>query len=215
MTDNTFAAPVGDGETGANRKMLLVGGAAAVAVLAGAGWFLLHGGSSSDNLALPVAHGAPVVAHHAQVTKATLKTKVATTKLPAVSSVKIGRDPFAALYVVPAAPAAGSGSTTTSTAPTTTTTIAPATSATDTSTNARYTVVLTKVATSPGGGKYFTWKIGTTYKTVIPNQRFGKYGELVVLTWVKNTKGAIIGAVLQVGDDNPIGVPIGVKTSVQ
>ena len=214
MTDNMFAEAPADGGEGSNRKVVLLGGGVAVAVLAGAGWFLLHGGSSSDPVALTVVHRAPVVAHNAQVAKSTLKAK--TSQLPAASSVKIGRDPFAALYVVPAAaaPAAPTGTTGTTTAPTTGTTT-PTTSVTDTAANARYTIVLTKVTTGSGGAKFFTFKIGTTYKTVIPAQRFGKYGELVVLTWVENSKHAVIGAVLQVGDDNPIGVPIGVKTSVQ
>jgi hypothetical protein len=214
MTDNTFAAAPAEEAAGSSRKLVLVGGAAAVAVLAGAGWFLLHGGSDSDSAALPVVHRAPVVAHNAQVATSTLKSKVATTKLPAASTVKIGRDPFAALYVAPVAAPAGTG-TTTSTAPTGTTTATTPTNPTDTAANARYTIVLTKVTTGSGGAKFFTFKIGTTYKTVIPAQRFGKYGELVVLTWVENSKHAVIGAVLQVGDDNPIGVPIGVKTSVQ
>jgi hypothetical protein len=142
----------------------------------------------------------------------TLKSKVPLTQLPAASSVKIGRDPFAALYVVSAAagPAAGTPATGTATG-----TATPAPSSTDTSGNARYSIVLTKITTDPGGAKFFTFKIGTTLKEVLPAQRFGKYGELVVLSWVKDKKGAAIGAILQVGDDNPIGVPIGVKTSVQ
>ena len=36
-----------------------------------------------------------------------------------------------------------------------------------------------------------------------------------MLSYTKSAKGAVTGAVLQVGDDNPILVPIGVKTSVQ
>jgi hypothetical protein len=213
MTDNTFAEAPADGGEGSNRKVVLMGGGVAVAVLAGAGWFLLHSGSSSDPTALPVVHRAPVVAHNAQVTKSTLKRK--TTQLPAASSVKIGRDPFAALYVVPVAAAPASTTGTSTTPATGTTTATTPTNPTDTAANARYTIVLTKVTTGSGGAKFFTFKIGTTYKTVIPAQRFGKYGELVVLTWVENSKHAVIGAVLQVGDDNPIGVPIGVKTSVQ
>jgi hypothetical protein len=71
-----------------------------------------------------------------------------------------------------------------------------------------------KVTSDKGGAKLYTFMIGKESKTVLPAQRFGKYGELVVLTYVKDKKGAAVGAVLQVGDDNPITVPVGVKTSV-
>ena len=50
--------------------------------------------------------------------------------------------------------------------------------------------------------------------TVIPAQRFGKYGEIVVLAYEKNTAGKVTGAIIQVGDDSPIDVMIGETVSV-
>jgi hypothetical protein len=216
MTDTTFTPPAGESSEGSQRKgLVLVGGAVGLLVLAGAGWFLLHGGSNGNtDYSLP-PHKVPAVMQ--QPTKATAaktmqKSSVpATSKLPPASSVKIGRDPFAALYVTPVAPVAAP-STAPSTSPSTPGTT---TSATDTASNVRYTIVLTKVASDPGGAKLYTFKIGTASKTVLAAQRFGKYGELVVLTYVKSSKGSVIGAVLQVGDDNPIQIPVGVKVSVQ
>jgi hypothetical protein len=217
MTENSFTAVAEDVEEGPNRKpLLLVGAAAAVAVLAGAGWFLLHGGSSSDtSYALPVPHHAPVAA--GKPVGSTLKSKVpATTKLPAVSAIKIGRDPFLALYVVPAS--APASTTTTGTTPTGTTTGSTTTgntsTGTTTPTTARYVLVLKTVTRDPGGAYLFNFTVDGTPKTVLPAQRFGKYGELVVLTYVKSSKGAVTGAVVQVGDDSPIQVPLGVKVSV-
>ena len=50
--------------------------------------------------------------------------------------------------------------------------------------------------------------------TVIPAQRFGKYGELVVLAYTRNAAGTATGVIIQVGDDNPIDIKIGEKVSV-
>jgi hypothetical protein len=215
MTDNMFASAPEAEEQGSRRKLpILLGGAVGLAVLAGGGWMLLHGGSSTEDTAFVAPHHAPV-AKKAVAKKATSKSTAHVTVLPAASSVKIGRDPFAALYVVPSGAGAtgATGSTApagTSTTPTTTTTAAQP----GTTTGSRYALTLTKVTTNPGGAKLFTFKYGTASKTVLPAQRFGKYGELVVLTYVKNSKGAIIGAVLQVGDDNPIEVLTGQKVTV-
>jgi hypothetical protein len=204
MSDNLMASSV-DEERGSNKRVLfLAGGAAGVLALGGGGFMLLHHGSSDNaSLALPVVHHAKAAAPAAKA--AVRKSTVSVTKLPHASSVKIGRDPFSALYVVPvAAPATAPNTTSTSSTSTSTS------STTSTAAPARYTIVLTKVTTVPGGAKLFTFKIGTTSKSVLPAQRFGNYGELVVLTYLKNSKGAVTGAVLQVGDDNPIEVPIGV-----
>jgi hypothetical protein len=216
MTEMSYDAPDTNGES---RKPVVVAGAAVAALaLVGAGWFLLHGGGSSSTASssFVVPHHAATVKKAATVAK-TPKSTVPVTNLPAASTVKIGRDPFAALYVLPADPAAGTSTSTTSssTSATPSPTTTSAASTTDTAANPRYSIVLSKVTTDPGGAKVSTFTIGTTSKTVLPAQRFGKYGELVVLTYVKNSKGAVSGAVLQVGDDNPIEIPIGAKISVQ
>ncbi|MFN2539347.1 MAG: hypothetical protein ABR549_14530 [Mycobacteriales bacterium] len=211
MTDYTFDVPADD-KAGNRRLLVIAGGAAGLLILGGAGFLLLQGGSSdtSTNVSLP----RPNVQHVKPMTTTRHKASAASVKLPVASSVRVGRDPFLALYMAPVAPAASSTGTTTSpTTPTSTTSTTSGT--TNTAANQRYTIVLTKITSDPGGAKLFTFKIGTTTKTVLPAQRFGKYGELVVLAYLRNSKGAVTGAVLQVGDDNPIGVPIGVKTSVQ
>jgi hypothetical protein len=49
---------------------------------------------------------------------------------------------------------------------------------------------------------------------VIPAQRFGKFGEIVVLATEGNDAGKVVGAVIQVGDDSPLDVKIGESVSV-
>ncbi|MCW2672356.1 MAG: hypothetical protein JWP14_945 [Frankiales bacterium] len=213
MTDTTFQAA--DDVDGSNKRTLvLVAGAAGVVILGAAGWFLLHGGSSSQDTAF-----TPPV-HHAtkQVTTAKAPTAVAnkTATLPNISTVRIGRDPFVALYVPQPAAAAGTTSTSTTSTASPTATASPSSSATtDTANNLPYALTLVSIKSDPGGAKLFTFKVDKATKTVLPAQRFGKYGELVVLTYVKNTKGAVTGAVLQVGDDNPVTIAVGTKISVQ
>ncbi|MDX6266236.1 MAG: hypothetical protein QOD70_976 [Frankiales bacterium] len=214
MTDTTLQ-PADDGVDGSNKRTLvLVGGAAGVVILGAAGWFLLHGGNSSDNTAFtpPVHH----VTKQATTGKAPTAVTNKTATLPNVSTVRIGRDPFVALYVPQPAAAAGSTSTS-ATSTTTTPTAAPSSGSptTDTANNLPYALTLVSIMSDPGGAKYFTFKVDKATKTVLPAQRFGKYGELVVLTYVKNSKGAVTGAVLQVGDDNPVTIAVGTKISVQ
>ena len=104
QAEQTEAAPFApvDDEAGApdRRKLALIGVAAAV-VLAAAGYFLIGGGGGGSNtasslvpsgrhLVKPAAAGNAPAANHPV--------------LPPVSTVKLGRDPFHPLYVVPAAP---------------------------------------------------------------------------------------------------------------
>lgn len=217
MTENTFMdAPEGAEEARSRKPLLIAGAGVGLVALAGAGWFLLRGSSSSDDSALPVPHGKPVSKVAPKTTTAKRVTVKQTVKtLPAASTVKIGRDPFGALYIVPVSTGPAAGSTTTTTSGSSSTTPSTTTVQPGTTSGAAYVITLAKVATDPGGAKLFTFTYGTTTKTVLPAQRFGKYGELVVLTYLKNSKGAVTGAVLQVGDDNPITVPVGGKVSVQ
>lgn len=109
MTDNTFFdAP--DDEPGQSRRSLLVLGAVGGAlVLAAGGYFLLGGGGGSDStssqvIALPAAR-TPVV-------KVARPVDNKVVVIPAVSKVRLGRDPFLALYVPPVAtPALAPGTT--------------------------------------------------------------------------------------------------------
>jgi hypothetical protein len=213
MTDHTFDAPAAD-EPAKRRNLVIAGGAAGLLVLGGAGFLLLNGGSSDTtaNVASSLPR-PPQVAKNATTQK---KPSAAAIKLPAATSVRVGRDPFLALYVAPVA-AAGSTSTSGSTGtPTTSGSTTTGTTATPSApaTGATYALKLVSVKSDPGGAKLFTFTYGTTSKVVLPAQRFGKYGELVVLASVMNSKGAVIGAVVQVGDDNPIEMAIGEKVTV-
>jgi hypothetical protein len=96
---------------GANRrKLFIAGGVAGAAVVAVAAFMLLHGGSSASTAnSAVVPHGtvkSPVV-----VASSHAGTK--STRLPKKSKVQAGRNPFIALYTVPAATGTEVGGTTT------------------------------------------------------------------------------------------------------
>lgn len=192
-------------EDGKRRKALVAGGLVAALALSAGGYLLLSGGSSDDTgFVVPSTRKGSTVAGKPAVKKA---AKPAVQTVPAVSRVRLGRDPFKPLYVEPAvAPATTTSTTTSTTTPTSTTT--------GVTTGATYALKLVKIATS-GETKLYTFNVAGTAKTVIAAQRFGQYGELVVLAWVKNSKGAAVGAVLQVGDDEPLTVKVGETISVQ
>jgi hypothetical protein len=110
-------------------------------------------------------------------------------------------------------------STTTATSPTSTgtagTTAPTTTTGTSTTpTTSRYTLKLVSISKPSPEVRFTTWKVGTDSKTVIPAQRFGKYGEIVVLAFAKNAQGVVDKAIIQVGDDSPIDVKIGESVSV-
>src|SRR3954451_14121272 len=117
------------GDAGNRRKLIAVGAALAVLVVAFAGYFLTKGGGSAANDGFVVPHHTvPVAAkkapHHAKATKPV--------KLPKAFKGHVGRDPFKPLYVAPvAAPttdkAAGSTDTGTPTGPRTRPTPGPST----------------------------------------------------------------------------------------
>src|SRR3954447_14135946 len=107
------------GDAGNRRKLIAVGAALAVLVVAVAGYFLTKGGGSAANDGFVVPHHTvPVAAkkapHHAKATKPV--------KLPKAFKGHVGRDPFKPLYVAPvAAPTTdkAAGSTDTGTGTTT------------------------------------------------------------------------------------------------
>ena len=230
MTETTFPfsdAPEESEAPAPNRRnLLLAGGLAAVLLVGGGGYYLL-GSSSADDSAVafpsrPVHAGAPARKTAAEpVTKA---KPAAATKVPAKSVEHLGRDPFKALYVqpvaaaAPLAPAAVPGATTgtsPATAPvvtgtTPTTTPASTTPAAGTS----YTLQLVSISKPSPEARFFGFKVAGVSKTVIPAQRFGKYGELIVLAYTKTASGTVTGAIIQVGDDSPMGVAIGEKVTV-
>ncbi len=98
------------------------------------------------------------------------------------------------------APAANSG-TAASTAP-----VAPVTS--------RYALKLVSISAPSPEVRTTTWLVDGKKATVLPAQRFGKYGELVVLAYSQNDKGVVDKAILQVGDDTPIDVAVGETNTV-
>ena len=228
MTQTTFAPPpalvpeqaeqTGGGRS--RRTVIVAGGLAAALVLGAGGYFLLGGGGSSDDIQM----GRPIVLPHA--TKPLAKKPAApakaaakpVTKVPATSTVPIGRDPFHALYIAPATTPTGGGSTSTSTSTGNPAFDAPSQSGTSSAPpqTASYALTLVKVTGGTNGSApIFTWNVGGTAKQVLAAQKFGRYGELVTLTWVKSSTGKAVGAVVQVGDDEPLAVRVGEKITVK
>jgi hypothetical protein len=218
MSQNTFpfaesedaVPPVEDGER-SRKAVLVAGGVAAALVLGAGGWFLLGGNSSSTDAAF--------VSHRPAARPAAVKPKAApkavVKKLPTAYKAPLGRDPFRALYVLPvaapaptAAPVAAAPPATTGTTGTTSTT--PGT----TTATSRYPLKLVSISKPQPEVRFFTWLVDGKKTVVIPAQRFGKVGELVVLAYTKNAAGNATGAVIQVGDDSPIDVLIGESVSV-
>jgi hypothetical protein len=193
-----------------NRKAVFVaGGVAAALVLAAGGWFFLGGSSdSSSNAAFVPTHTVrPAVVAPKKVVAKPAK------KLPAAYTARLGRDPFKALYVVPvAAPAAAPAAP--APAPTAAATSGTGTTGTVTPTTTRYTLKLVSISKPSPEVRFTTWSVGGTKKVVIPAQRFGKYGELVVLAFSKNAAGVVDRAIIQVGDDSPMDVAVGESVSV-
>ena len=232
MSQDTFPFATGE-DTGqydvadaGNKKKLMIAGLAVAALVLGAGYFLMGGGGSDS--ADEFIPRAPRVAKAAVVPQVAAKTTAK--KLPVAYQDQIGRDPFKALYVVPvaapavaAAPAAATTSTSSGGSATTTTSTGDTASTTATQPSAppacvcatRYALKLVSIAqTTSEEPRFTTWSVDGQKTTVLPAQRFGKYGELVVLAFSKNAKGAVDKAILQVGDDSPIEVAVGESNNV-
>jgi hypothetical protein len=217
MTQTMFAPPSVE-ETaveetpaagGSRRTALVAGGVVAALALGAGGYFLLSGGSSE-----PTASTAPV--HHFGVpakTGAKPVVKTATkpaAQVPPTTSAPIGRDPFHALYVAPAAgdgavaPAPATGTTATTTTTTSSSSGSTTTPAQPTQPVApkTYKLVLTKVsagtATFTVGGRYMAAKVGSV---------FGPTAELRLLDLTDTAKGWV--ATIQVGDGDPVDAPMG------
>ncbi|MCA1712962.1 MAG: hypothetical protein LC789_15515 [Actinobacteria bacterium] len=199
-----------------DRKKLLVAGGVVAALVLGAGAYLFLGGSgdTEDVAYVPVRRAPRPVAAAPKVVKPAKK-------LPVAYKEQLGRDPFKALYVAPAAAPAAAAPVAAPVAPTTTTTTTTTgTTSTGTGTaplapvTKRYTLKLVSISKPNPEVRFTTWTVDGEKKTVLPAQRFGKYGELVVLAFSKNAQGEVDKAVLQVGDDSPIEVKVGESNSV-
>jgi hypothetical protein len=223
MTPITAAEPEGDLDK--RKRLMVLGGVGAAAVLGAAGYLLLGGGSSTTASNQPyvplksrvAATAAPAKA--AALTKAKAVTKP-TTVLPAASQVKLGRDPFIALYVQPAAAAPGTTSpgttpgTTTGTGTATGTTPTGTTPGTTSAATTPYVLQLKSVDSSNPQLRKYTFVVAGRAKSVVQNQKFGKYGELVVLAVTTSSSGKVTGALVQVGDANPFSMKVGEKSTV-
>jgi hypothetical protein len=127
--------------------------------------------------------------------------------LPATSTTRIGRNPFQVLVMEQTQSSAG---TTPQTATSTTAGTTPATSGATASTP--YSVQLVSITGGSGGtAREYTFKYLGQTKTVIVAQKFGREGHLVVLAYVRDSAGKVMGAYVQVGDADPVEVKIGGK----
>ncbi len=79
---------------------------------------------------------------------------------------------------------------------------------------ASYPLMLVSISRPSPEARYFTFTLSGVRKVVLPGQRFGKYGELVVLAYTRTSDGTATGALVQVGDDSPIDLRIGEKVTV-
>jgi hypothetical protein len=191
------------------KRLLVIGGVAAGLALAAGGYFLLSGGDSTEDLGTVPGARAKTVAPAPTAKKVPARTVKRTTTVPAVSTVKLGRDPFIALYTVPVASGPAGGTTDTGTSGTGTGTT------TDGSTDtASEPYSLTLLGITGTDVKTYAFSVAGTKKSVVAAQKFGKYGELVVLSTSKNAKGVVTGALIQVGDDDPVVIDLGEKITV-
>jgi hypothetical protein len=208
--------PLVDVEPTTTRRKLIALAVGATVLLAGAGAFLLHNRGSAD-----VASGLVAVRPRTDpvVLPVTAKPARKATKpsfvIPVASTVNLGRDPFKALYVVPAVAPAGTtaaaGGVPVSTVPipgigTTTGGSTPTPS---------YSLQLVSITDQASGGPLFVFAYGKVRKTVVVSQKFGRYGELVTLNDLTNGKRVPVAALLQVGDADPVTLKIGEKLTVR
>jgi hypothetical protein len=213
MTDTMMEAPVLDTPPPSrDRKTVLVAGGVVAALALGFGGYKLMSGGDPVAAPLLVKHLVkPVVQPVTPVApvKAATKPKAKPVALPPTSTTPLGRDPFKPLYVVPpvAVPV---------TATTTTTAAAPtaAAPASDPAATPSYVISLKSVDSSNPQLRKYVFVVSGVSKSVVQSQKFGKYGELVVLAVTTNSSGKVTGALVQVGDGTPFTLKIGEKATV-
>lgn len=219
------------------RAVLLGGGIVAALALAGVGYLFLGGSDDTTDTAFTPVTRTPRAATAAKVPAA---AKVAP-KVPVAFEEPLGRNPFKALYVVPAAaPAAaggatdptlpqgttgttvavgsgttGGGSTGSSTGSTTGETTPTTTSTAPAAPTARtYSLVLQRVY---GTGKDLTaeFTIDGRKQLAKVGVRFGPTSEIRLISLQQGPKAAQWTSVLQVGDGEPFDAVTGDKVSVR
>jgi hypothetical protein len=222
MTDSSFpfgepaepASWADDNDEGRGRKPLLLAGGLAAVVLAAGGYFVLGGssGSGADLSAAPTASQAtaPVVAPaHGEV-------------VPPASDEQIGRNPFKARYIAPVeqpAPAEApkvEAPPPPPVQPVQVVVTQPAPAPASESVPAEYPLTLKSVSDPQPEARTVTWEYDGKTQEVLPGQRFGKYGELVVLAYSTNEDGSeILGVIIQVGDASPFEVKMDETVNVK
>jgi len=204
MTQTMFAPPPvlepvqEEVESGGSRRTLLVaGGLVAALALGGGGYVLLSGGSSETPSAAPVIR----FGHKPATTKVTTPAKVKpAVKVPATSTVPLGRDPFHALYILPVQAAPTTDTPATSTAPASTSSSTTTTSTTTAAKPTVYKLVLSSVSGS-GTDRTATFSVGGKFMVAKVGSVFGPTSELKLLDLTQTSKGWV--ATLQVGDGEP------------
>jgi hypothetical protein len=210
--DSDVTEPV---ETGGGRKpLLLVGGLVGALVLGAGAFFLLGGGGTDDEFALGVPASLPPAASVPAAEPEAIGV------IPAASTESVGRNPFKARYIAPvAAPAPAEAPVVTPSAlplppppaPVLVTVQQPppAPAPAPEQPPATYPLTLVAVSEPQPEARFVTWTFEGTEIKVLPGQRFGKYGELVVLAFIQNAEGAVDGVILQVGDASPFDAKVG------
>lgn len=219
-----------DDTAGGKRNLVALGGLGAVLV-AGAAYFLVLSGGDATEDALAIVPRTPAAAAPAAV------ASPAAVKLPVATKVQLGRNPFKALYVQPAAvaeapapaapatPVAVGGGTTIvvggggTQAPTGGGTQAP-TSGGGTAAPApkpavkEYKLVLTRVFGDEGSDLSAVFTIDGKQQTAKVGSVFGPTAEIKLLSLQEGPKEGRWTAVLQVGDGDPFDVVTGTKVYV-
>ena len=130
--------------------------------------------------------------------------------------------PVTPAYPLPLPLEVGSGSGTGAGAPGTTGTVGTTTPVTvqpgpaEPAPSVEYPITLVAVGDPAPEVRVLTWKVDGEEVEVIPGQRFGRFGELVVLAYTtKQGTTEVTGALVQVGDASPLTVSIGETVKVQ
>jgi hypothetical protein len=144
--------------------------------------------------------------------------------IPVATEETVGRNPFKARYIAPAAsstpaeapaaaPAPAPAPVAAPVAPPVNLVVqqpAPAPAPTkQEEVPSTYKLTLKGISDPQPEARFVTWTYEEKDYTVLPGQRFGKYGELIVLAFTQNAEGAVDGAIIQVGDDSPFDAKLG------
>jgi hypothetical protein len=205
MTDRTDGGfPFGDGplltgddadEARSRKAVLMVAGVAGALVLAAGGWFLLGGDSDETTTVAAPPTRSPVAAS---------PSPTAAAAVPARYQGQLGRDPFRALYVQPAASPA-----VTAAAELPAAAAAPAQPAAT-----EYKLVLQRVYGS-GSDQTAAFTIDGKSSDARIGSTFGPTAEIVLRSLRQGPKAGQWTATLQVGDSSPFEVVTGVPAYVR